>query len=111
MPCYDSQSERNYEWEKEIHDKCNLLTRLLCSTLKAVKASEPIPDEVEKWFVEHLEQDRINAAREEFEKDKIAIYCRTCSKEAQWTWHSGGSDARIKGVRKCTVCGTERMWG
>ena len=66
MPCYDprdhiSQDVRNESNRAdELSTRCNELTNLLCMAGRAQFRGEPIPQEVMKYWIEHMRMDEAN---------------------------------------------------
>lgn len=80
MPCRDYESDSRYDQqaasrrEKELKTSLDARTKMLCEVLdklsdKAMLAIK-MTDEEREWYAKHKEQDRMEQAKVQFEKDK-----------------------------------------
>lgn len=76
MPCRDwSQSEVVVRDDPEVRRRLDLATRVACTTLRSLRASEikHLPEEVQRWWAAHQEEDRRREAREAAERERKAL--------------------------------------
>ncbi len=69
MPCYDHRDSAEYQ-TKELSDKVNQLTEMLCDLCRCVESDLPTPMYVEKWYKRHKKEDERHK-KEEAELDKL----------------------------------------